>query len=209
MTLARYAGGCAAFAGALCLTSYALLDRADARVLFPEPQPRSLLGRLSLDAGTDASGPKAPVFALEIGGITPVQPGQLAGYGITIPTRGTYRFVWTGSGDRTSPGYKKFTGSLTTSGQFLRVVPGCAADACALEPGDVVSKSKVAGGGERIDWDTSTLDGLDGFDVEITMDAEPLHVDPQVEGMRKPSMVFFRAWTTTSPSAIPFGVTSP
>jgi hypothetical protein len=208
--LLRVFGGVAA-GGVAWLALLGVGGRADATVLFPEPQPRDVLRRAPADAGPDASASpsSAPVFKLDTGGVTPVQPGQVAGYGITVPTRGTYRIVWTGNAGRSAPSSHRFTGSLVTKGQFVRVIPGCAAGACALEPGDVVSRSKVPGGGERIDWDTSTLDGLDGFDVEISMDAEPLYVDPLVEGLRKPTMIFFRSGaTSTNPTTVPFGATT-
>lgn len=162
------------------------------------------LGFVGADAGPTAP----PVYTIDTTGVTPVQPGQVAGYGITVPTRGQYRVVWTGNAGNSVPSLHKFTGSLVTRGQFLRLLPGCSSGACALEPGDIVTKTKIPGG-ERIDWSATTFDELDGFEVDISLDAEPLFFEPLIEGVPRPTLVFFRSnGASTSPSAIPFGLTT-
>jgi len=154
----------------------------------------------------DAGAP--PLFRLDIGGVTPVQPSQVSGYGIVALSARSYRIVWTGDAGRGGAGSRRFVGSLVTRGQFVRLLPGCASNACELEPGDVVTKTRLPHG-ERIDWASITLDELDGFDVDISPDAEPLDVDATIDSARRPAMMYFRSnGTATSPKLVPFQVTT-
>jgi hypothetical protein len=132
----------------------------------------------------------------------------VSGYGIIALGAHSYRVVWTGDAGRGGAGSRRFVGSLVTRGQFVRILPGCASNACELEPGDVVTKSRLPHG-ERIDWASITVDDLDGFDVDVAPDAEPLDVDATIDGVRRPTMMYFRAnGTASSPTAIPFRITT-
>jgi hypothetical protein len=149
------------------------------------------------------------VYRIQPGAATTVSPGQVAGYGITANTGGSYRIFWTGDSNRTGT-YSEFWGTMWTPGHFSAFVPGCNGGACPLESNDFVSSPYAVQGGQRIDWDTFATDGLDGFDV--VTDAEPVLFDFFIDGARYPNLVFFPATDNggaVSPVAtFPFGLTT-
>jgi hypothetical protein len=149
----------------------------------------------------------APVSLIENGVGVPINPGGMAGYGITSNTGTSFRIVWTGDTGVSSV-YREFWGSVWTSGTFDSFVPGCNGNACPLEADDYVSGPLAApGGGERIDWDTFASTGLDGFDFTAT--AEPIYFDMFIDGVRYPQLTVFNDASTgalASAPALPFGL---
>ena len=135
-----------------------------------------------------------------------INPGQVAGYGITANTGASYRIVWTG--DRgTSGTYREFTGTVWTGGTFDSFTPGCSDNSCGLESDDFVSAVTPVSGGAVITFDTIATTGLDGFDFTATV--EPVFFDLSIDGQRYPTQVFFSSsGQGSSPADIPFGLTT-
>ena len=169
----------------------------------------------ALVVGAAACGPytgggipsNAPVYRIVPGASTIIQPGVQAGYGITANSGGVYRLVWTG--DQGSSGVRRsFYGSVWTPGSFLQVVAGCISSVCPMESSDVVRNPINVNGGQRVDFDATTSDGIDGFDVQV--DFEPVYFDLVIDGGRYPNLVFFSATDNggaISPAgAMPFGL---
>jgi hypothetical protein len=76
--------------------------------------------------------------------------------------------------------------------------------------GDYVSGvEQVAGGGEKIEWDTFAADGWDGFG--FVTDTEPVYFDVIIDGERHPELFFFASspsGETNNPGTSPFGMSS-
>jgi hypothetical protein len=151
---------------------------------------------------------------------TTVSPGVQAGYGISANTCvgnpvgcGSFRVVWTGDA-LASTTFREFYGSIWTTGHFLpdQLVPGCANQLCALEPGDAISNPKsLPDGSQRIDFDTFATDGLDGLDFVV--DAEPVVFDFYIDGypivaqeVLFPSPASTRADHIATVAGTPFGM---
>jgi hypothetical protein len=178
-----------------------------------------LFSALALVACTDAivestphpASPELPpatattMYDVALGATTGVAAGTMVGYSITAIAPNTYRVYWTGDARVNATGYREFAGSIWTTGRFVGVTPGCAADACPLEDGDWVSNPIDVQGGQRIDWDTYASVGLDGFDV--TTDGAPVVLDIFVDGDRRADLVFLGgAAGVVRPTQAPFGV---
>jgi hypothetical protein len=153
-----------------------------------------------------------PVYRILPNTGTTVSVGQVAGYGLTASTGGSYRVVWTGDA-QTSRAYREFYGSIWTTGAFdpTRFSPGCNGF-CPLEGGDAVSNPVPVAGGQRVDFDTFAADGLKGLDFVIS--AEPVYFDFYIDGLQYPDLVFFPGTDATPPGAIssvqgfPFALTT-
>ena len=63
----------------------------------------------------------------------------------------------------------------------------------------------LAGGGERIDWDTLAKDGWDGF--SFTTDGAPLYVDTNVDGKPRPDILQVVNWN--QPVTVPVAASAP
>jgi hypothetical protein len=153
------------------------------------------------------------VYRIQSGGVSVISPGTQAGFSITA-TAGSggssYRMVWTGDAS-VSRSYHEFWGSVYTPGRFLELTPGCAASSpCPLESDDFVSGIAATTGGERIDFDTFTTSGIDGFDFVV--DTEPAIFDLFIDGAQYPDLVFFPATDSggavSSVGVFPFGLTT-
>jgi len=141
-----------------------------------------------------ALGPKVHIFA-----------GRTLGYELTVQAPTTFRFRWTTDNLVNHTGVRRFTGSVWTPGRFVKFSPGCDDGSCDLETGDHVSGvERVAGGGERIDWDTLAKDGWDGF--SFTTDA-PLYFEVNVDGQPRPELLELVTWN--QPYAPPDRVGAP
>lgn len=140
---------------------------------------------------------------------TIIQPGTQAGYGIAANLGGSYRLVWTGD-TATSGEYRNFYGSVWTPGTFSNIVAGCNGAACPLEGDDVLGNVIQVTNGNRIDFDASTANGIDGFDFVVSL--EPVFFDLRIDGRRYPDLVFFPATDNggaiSTVAQIPFGLTS-
>jgi len=149
----------------------------------------------------------APISVILNGAGVPIQPGVMAGYGITSNTGTSFRIVWTGDAGASGT-YREFWGSVWTPGVFDGFVPGCNGNACPLEANDYVSGPMAApGGGQRIDWDTFASTGIDGFDFLAT--AEPIYFDMIIDGQRYPQLTVFADALTgqlASAPSLPFGL---
>ncbi len=145
----------------------------------------------------------AEVYAIDPGVGLVVSPGQQAGYGITANVGGSYRVVWTGD-SQASGSYRRFTGTIWTTGGFSSVTPGCGGN-CPLESGDFVSAPEALQGGTQITFDTVATDGLDG--VDFIADVEPVYMDLLIDGSRLESLVFFSSsGQASNPATMPFGL---
>ena len=73
---------------------------------------------------------------------------------------------------------------------------------------DVVKQPVSVSGGQRVDFDAQTTDGIDGFDVVV--DFEPVYFDLVIDGRRDPALVFFSAadngGVVSNVRTIPFGL---
>lgn len=154
--------------------------------------------------------PAGPTYEITLNASTVVEPGVQAGYGITANYGGAYRLVWTGDGAVTGS-WESFWGSVYTPGTFSQIVPGCNYGACPLEQGDWVSNAINVSGGQRIDFDSAALDGLDGFDFVV--DAEPVTFDLYINGIHYPDLVLFPAYANggaiSTVASIPFALMAP
>ncbi len=132
--------------------------------------------------------------------------GRTLGYELTFQAPATYRLRWTTDNLANHTGVRRFTGSVATSGHFLSFAPGCDDGSCDLEEGDHVSGVQIlAGGGERIDWDTLAKDGWDGF--SFTTDGAPLYVDTNVDGKPRPDILQVVNWN--QPVTVPVAASAP
>jgi hypothetical protein len=98
-----------------------------------------------------------------------------------------------------------------THGTFQQVTAGCIGAVCPVESDDVVKQPVTVTGGQRVDFDAQTADGVDGFDVAVTgAGFEPVYFDLVVDGVRNPDLVFFSAADLSgqiaNPGTIPFGL---
>jgi hypothetical protein len=147
-----------------------------------------------------------PLYRIQIGASTIVQPGSQAGYGITANVGGAYRCVWTGQSSVT---YNNFRGSIFTPGHFTAFTPGCNGF-CPDHPSDVFgAPAPVTGGGEQVTFDTLAASGLDGLDFGV--DTEPVTFTLYIDGAAYPSLVFFPNTDTqqiAAPQSIPFSLTT-
>jgi hypothetical protein len=171
---------------------------------------------VALAVGTAACGPYSgggiPPSTTEVYNIVPgasvvIGSGGRAGYGITANTGGVYRVVWNGDAS-TSGVHRQFWGSIWTPGTFQQVTPGCIGGACPVESNDVVRQPVNVAGGQRVDFDAQTADGIDGLDVVV--DFEPVYFDLVIDGGRHPELVFFSAadlgGQISNVNTIPFGL---
>lgn len=149
-----------------------------------------------------------PVYRITPGAGTIVQPGVQAGFGASANVGGSYRLVWTGEGNTTGA-YSRFWGAVYTSGRFNSITPGCGGY-CTLQGDDWVSVGQDASGGQRVDFDSVTAGGINGFD--FTVDREPVYFDLFIDGRHEPALFFFPATDNggaiSSVAAIPFGLTT-
>ncbi len=147
----------------------------------------------------------ADVYHIDGGAGVTVAPGTLAGFGITAAASGlSFRLVWTGDGNATSQ-YHEFYGSVSTSGTFVSVTPGC--NGQCNTGNDYISSSYPVQGGQRVDFDASSVNTLDGFDFVV--DTEPVVFDLYIDGTHVTSNVFFvSGGVQTGPQVIPFGLTT-
>lgn len=154
--------------------------------------------------------PSTPIYAIAPGyGIDGVQPGYDLGYFITANTGGSFRVVWSGDAAGGS-GYRHFTGSVWTPGNFVNIDPGCVDGSCALESEDYVSSTPyIDSSGSRIDFDTLNGNGIDGIDFVV--DALPVYFQLNVDGYSDPTLVFFPATdngaAVSNVGDVPFGLT--
>jgi hypothetical protein len=180
----------------LVLFSALALVACDDRIVSDSPHP-------ALPPATTTT-----TYEVALGATTGVAAGTMVGYSVTAIAPNTYRVYWTGDARVNETGFREFAGSIWTTGRFLGVTPGCAADACPLEDGDWVSYAIAVPGGQRIDWDTYASVGLDGFDV--TTDGAPVLLDVFVDGVRRADLAYFpsadEGARVISPSSAPFGV---
>jgi len=153
-------------------------------------------------------GPRGEVLTNVAGALGPkihIFEGRTLGYELTFQSPTTYRFRWTTDNLANHTGVRRFTGSVWTPGRFLTFSPGCDDGSCDLEAGDHVSGVQpVAGGGERIDWDTLAKDGWDGF--SFAADA-PLYFEVNVDGRPRPELLEVVTWG--EPPEAPNRVVSP
>ena len=108
----------------------------------------------------------------------------------------------------TSPAGHEFFGSVWTSATFTSVHPGCSDGSCTAGSGSIGSPVNLAGGGQRVDFDTVPGASLNGFD--FVSSAEPVFFDLFIDGVRQPTQVFFPSAATgmtATPSDIPFALT--
>jgi len=148
----------------------------------------------------------ATVYDIVPGASTLIPPGQ-AGYAITANTGGSYRLVWTGD-TGTSGVRRSFQGSVWTPGRFNTVTAGCIGGGCAVEGNDTVKTPVAITGGERVDFDANTAEGVDGFDMTVTF--EPVYFDLIIDGQRYPELVFFSSAAlggqVATAGTMPFGL---
>ena len=159
-------------------------------------------------AGGNVPDSSTAVYRIKPGAATVVQPGQMAGFGITANTGGSYRFVWTGDGNASGQ-YREFWGSIYTAGNFSNIVPGCAGGICQLQSDDYLGQSQNVTGGERIDFDSNAASTLNGFDFVVNV--EPVYFDLYIDGKQYPNLVFFPSTDTgqiANSAAMPFGLTT-
>ncbi|HEX2573577.1 MAG TPA: hypothetical protein VH877_28770 [Polyangia bacterium] len=167
-------------------------------------------GRCSRYQGGAIPPQTTAIYRITPGANTNIQPGVKAGYGITANTGGAYRLVWTGQAPAPNAPYRVFRGSVWTLGTFSNVTPGCSGGACPVEEDDYVSTPATVTGGQRIDFDATTDQGVDGFDFVTS--AEPVYFDLYVDGARvATTLVAFPATdnggAVSPPGEIPFGLT--
>ena len=169
-------------------------------------------GRCAVTAFSAA--PAADLYRIVGGQGVTVQPGTLAGYGITAAAGGSsFRLVWTGDGT-VSGTYREFYGSVSTDGSFVSITPGCGG-VCPVGTNDYVSQPYAVTNGTAVDFDGFNVNGLEGFDFVVTGGAtgigEPVYFDLYVDGQHVPQSCYFFDRTTSmqaSPQAIPFGLTT-
>jgi hypothetical protein len=157
-----------------------------------------------------ASGPPntgtAPIYPIDPGASIAIDPGTLAGYGITANVGASYRIVWTGDAN-TSAQYREFYGSVWTSGRFASLVPGCNDQSCPISSSDYISAPYAIAGGERVDFDTFAIDNIEGFDFSVSV--EPVYFDLYIDGQHYPDLVYFSSSGVVSTTAsFPFGLTT-
>ena len=157
--------------------------------------------------GPIPDGPNTEVYAITPGASVIIGTGGRAGYGITANTGGSYRLVW--NGDQSSSGvHRHFYGSVWTPGPFASITRGCFQGGCPVESNDTISDPRQVTGGERIDFDAQTADGIDGFDFLVNF--EPVYFDLLVDGVRDRTQIFFSAadlgGTISNVGTVPFGL---
>ncbi|HYV47014.1 MAG TPA: hypothetical protein VFA20_19255 [Myxococcaceae bacterium] len=149
----------------------------------------------------------ADVYDITPGASVVIGAGGVAGYGITANTGGVYRLVW--NGDQSSSGvHRHFYGSVWSTGTFVTLTRGCFNNVCPVESNDIIGNPVSVTGGQRVDFDAQTADGIDGFDFQT--DFEPVYFDLLIDGSRYPSLVFFSAaalgGTVANVQNVPFGL---
>jgi hypothetical protein len=148
-------------------------------------------------------------YVVKVGAKVPIEAGISLEYEITADAPKSYQFRWTGNKKQSGAGVR-FFGAVYTSGKFTAVSPGnCGSEACALEPGDAVTRAEAIPGGEWVEWSATTYSGFDGF--SFVVDKEPVYFDVFLGDKRSPAIVSFPQWPSGAPatvSASPFGVTS-
>jgi hypothetical protein len=152
----------------------------------------------------------ADTYNIDVGGSVVITPGTQAGYAVLANVGGSFRLVWTGDG-ATTGSFSNFTGTVWTTAVIDSVSPGCSDGSCALESGDVVSTPTAVTGGYRVDFDTVTSTGIDGFDFTVTAEsaAQPVYSDLLIDGQRYPSLVFFSSnGAAATAGTDPFGLTT-
>ena len=141
-----------------------------------------------------------------------VSPGVRAGFAISSARGGSsFRLLWTGDGN-VSGTYHEFYGSVYTDGTFVSVT-ACTDPSCASVAGDYISGPYTVPGGERVDFDSANVNGLDGMDFVVNGGqsgiGEPVFFDLFIDGAYVPSAIVFTEASTgqpLSPSSIPFGL---
>lgn len=158
--------------------------------------------------GGPIPGPATEVYNVTPGASVIIGSGGRAGYGITANNGGSYRLVWNGDA-ATSGVYRHFYGSVwVANGAFQSITPGCFQGACPVESDDVISNAVIVTGGQRIDIDAQTANGIDGFDFLVNN--EPVYFDLIIDDNRYPSLVAFSdsdlGGAITNPNTVPFGL---
>jgi len=167
------------------------------------------VGGAACGGGGHPSGgiPNADIYDITPGASVIIGANGVAGYGITANLGGVYRLVWNGD-QATSGAYRHFYGSVWSSGAFATVVPGCYNNDCPVESNDYINAPVAVSGGQRVDFDAQTANGIDGFDFQ---GQEPIYFDLLIDDQRYPSLVFFPSaaygGSTASVQSIPFGMT--
>lgn len=162
----------------------------------------------SYSGGPIPNGPATEVYNITPGASVIIGSGGRAGYGVTANTGGSYRLVWNGD-QSTSGAHRHFYGSVwVDTGSFQSITRGCFQGACPVESNDVISNAIDVAGGQRIDFDAQTADGIDGFDFLVNN--EPVYFDLVVDGSRDRTLVAFSAadlgGAITNPNTNPFGL---
>ena len=158
------------------------------------------LGMPSHYTGGDIPAAGTPVYRILANAGSQVTDG----YSLTANVGASYRLVVRGITGH------HYTGSVWTSGHFTSLTPGCNAAACAQENDDYVSTATAITGGQRVDFDLSSNNDLDGFD--FVADAEPVFLNLLTEGSPVLEMVIFPATDKqgilSNVGAMPFGLTT-
>ncbi len=149
------------------------------------------------------------VYRLKPGAsIAGVVPGQNIGYYITGNKGGSFRIVWTGDYGQTGQP-RRFQGSVWTRGAFTSKTDGCGGF-CPTENGtNLISGVRALnGGGQRVDWDTVTTDGLEGFDF-VASDL-PAIFQLRVDKLDRKDLTYFPATDNggqvSNSGGMPFGL---
>lgn len=141
-------------------------------------------------------------------GIDGVVPGQNVGYYVTGNAGGSFRLVWTGDYDVTGR-TRRMQGSVWTAGAFTSEVIGCAGGFCRPAKDNLVSTIKTLNGpGQRIDWDSVSTNGLEGFD--FVADNVPVYFQLRVDGADRADLTYFPATdnggVVSNAGGMPFGL---
>ena len=150
------------------------------------------------------------------GAAVDIAPGSLAGYGITASSASgvtTYRLVWTGDGT-TANQYHEFYGTIYTAGTIGAINTGCKGT-CNFNSNNYLSGAYSITGDQAVDFDSSGVNDLEGFDIAFPdaadgSSSQPVYFDLYIDGQHRPELVFFPSPGTSagvnSPPAIPFGL---
>jgi hypothetical protein len=159
----------------------------------PAPAPPHLAAGVWVGPTAEGASPEILTDVARLGPKVHVFAGRTLGYELTAESPAKFRFRWTTDNLANHTHVRRFTGSVWTPGRFVFFSPGCDDGSCDLEAGDHVSGvQNVAGGGERIDWDTLAKDGWDGF--SFTTNGAPLYFEVAVDGRTRPELLQLVTW---------------
>jgi hypothetical protein len=122
-------------------------------------------------------------YEIDTGASVSYTPGVDAGFFLSYPGSGTWRFEWTCDPTLSAAGCN-FTGSILVPA--LLAGPDC--DVC--ESTDMVSSQPASGGQTEIELNTSTPTGIDGVDFTTTP-GDSIHIDLEINGLYQNDLIFF------------------